>query len=139
MGDRGFVDHSDEVKAALDDAIKAALEAVGNTAVSHAKNNLTAAGRVDHGNLRGSISHAVDPDENAVYIGTNTEYAIYNELGTGIYIPGGRQSPWAYKDESGEWHQTRGMRPTHFLKNAVQDHKNEYVNIIANEIVKRMK
>lgn len=44
-----FIDHSDEVQKALDSAIEAALEAIGNQAVSHAKTNITEAGRVDTG------------------------------------------------------------------------------------------
>ena len=66
--------------------------------------------------------------EEAVYIGTNTKYAIYNEYGTGIYAEGGkgRKSPWVYKGSDGKTHVTRGMKPLHFLRNAVQDHKDEY-------------
>jgi hypothetical protein len=63
------------------------------------------------------------------YIGTNTRYAKYHEMGTGIYIAGGRQSPWAYQDEKGHWHWTRGVSPIHFIKNAVADHVAEYRQI----------
>ena len=88
-------DHSDKVMQALKNYSEAALEAVGNQAVSYAKQNITEAGRVDTGALRNSVSHQVVKGENAVYIGTNQSYAIYNELGTGIYAEGGkgRKSP----------------------------------------------
>jgi hypothetical protein len=66
--------------------------------------------------------------EKAVYVGTNNEYAVYNELGTGIYTDGGggRQTPWRYQDAKGNWHTTQGMKPIHFLKNAATEHSAEY-------------
>lgn len=131
MADVKLIDNSDEAIEAMHTAVEAALEAIGQQAVTHAKQNITEAGRVDTGALRNSVSHIVATDENAVYVGTNQEYAVFNELGTGIYLDGGggRQTPWAYQDAKGEWHRTRGIRPIHFLKNAVQDHTDEYKSI----------
>lgn len=131
MADVKLIDNSDEAIEAMHTAVEAALEAIGQQAVSHAKQNITEAGRVDTGALRNSVSHLVATDENAVYVGTNQEYAVFNELGTGIYLDGGggRQTPWAYQDAKGEWHRTSGMPPIHFLKNAVQDHTDEYKSI----------
>ena len=37
---------------------------------------------MDTGNLRNSITHAVESGEDAVYVGTNVEYAPYVEMGT---------------------------------------------------------
>lgn len=127
-----FIDHSDEVLKAVEEAEAAALEAVGQQAVSHAKKNITEAGRVDTGALRNSISHAVVKKENAVYIGTNVEYAVFNELGTGVHLEGGggRQTPWSYQDAKGNWHRTNGMKPIHFLKRAASEHGEEYRKII---------
>lgn len=126
-----LTDNSGAVLEAKDAAVEAILEAWGNQAVSHAKQNLTAASRVDTGALRNSISHLAAPEERAVYVGTNQEYAVYNEMGTGIYLEGGggRQTPWHYQDHNGDWHTTRGMKPVHFLRNAVQDHEDEYRRI----------
>lgn len=123
-----FESHRIEVEAAMKEAVEAALEAMGTQCESHAKSNLTRAGRVDTGALRNSIAHQVVPGEQAVYVGSNLEYAIYNEVGTGIYAEGGggRKDPWIYQDDKGEWHRTVGMKPTHFLKNAVADHSDEY-------------
>lgn len=135
-----FQDHSPEVNAKLEEALEAALEAVGNQAVSHAKSIITRESRVDTGALRNSVNHAVDMDEKCVYVGTNMEYAIYHEFGTGIYTDGGRgrQSPWAYQDAKGNWHRTRGIKPIHFLRDAVQDHIKEYQQIMEAEIRNRM-
>ena len=67
-------DYSDEIKKALRDKLEAALEAIGIQAESHAKSNITKAGRVDTGNLRNSVTHTVKED--TVYIGTSSEYAV---------------------------------------------------------------
>ena len=85
---------------------------------------------VDTGNLRNSISHKVDASAKEVYIGTNNEYAAYVELGTGKYYKGGRQDPWVYQDDNGNWHHTNGQRAQPYLKPAVEDHKQTYRNII---------
>lgn len=124
-------DNSGEVLRALPEAVEAALEAVGNQAVSHSKSIVTRESRVDTGALRNSISHLVVNSEKAVHVGTNIEYAIFNEYGTGIYADGGgRQSPWSYKDDRGNWHRTRGMKPIHFLRDAIAQHIDEFKTII---------
>ena len=71
-------------------------------------------------------------DENAVYIGTNNEYAAYVCLGTGKYAEGGggRPTPWVYQDANGNWHYTHGQKPQPFLKPAVTDHTDKYREII---------
>ena len=47
-----FTDNSAEVIAEKNRLVEAALEAMGNQAVSHAKSNITRAGRVDSGEMR---------------------------------------------------------------------------------------
>ncbi len=89
---------------------------------------------VDTGNLRNSISHKVTED--AVYIGTNTEYAPYVEFGTGKYYPGGRPDSWVYQDDKGNWHRTEGSKAQPFLKPAVADHAQQYRQIIEREMKK---
>lgn len=132
------IDNSSQVLQALYWQAQAALEACGQQAVSHAKKNITQASRVDTGAMRNSITHKVVASEYACYVGTNIEYGIYNELGTGIYAEGGRgrKTPWTYVDAKGEGHRTVGMKPIHFLKNAIQDNKSEYEQIIKQELSK---
>ena len=129
-------DNSAEVLSALERQGRAALEAVGIQAVSHAKKNITAASRVDTGALRNSISHLLAYDESAVFVGTNSSYAIYNEIGTGIYLEGGggRTTPWKFKGKDGQYHWTRGLKPIHFLKRAIRDHMDEYKKIIEQKL-----
>ena len=82
----------DLVKAASDDAIRTALELVGQLAEGYAieelskikphKTQPTMRPNVDTGRLRNSIKHQVESDGKAVIVGTNVEYAPYLELGT---------------------------------------------------------
>lgn len=123
-------DHSAEVLAALQDAAEQALEKCGLVAEGYAK-RLTP---VDTGNLHNSITHKVAPEEPAVYIGTDSEYAAYVELGTGQYYPGGRPTPWKYQDAKGNWHWTKGNPARPYLKPAVADHTQTYRNIIEDEL-----
>lgn len=93
-------DNTQKVKSELESRVMAALEAIGATAETYAKKGAP----VDTGRLRNSISHAVD--ENTAYIGTNVEYAPYQELGTSR------------------------IKAKHFLKNSVMNHKSDYKQIV---------
>lgn len=64
-------DNSEEFLKALPEQIEQALTAIGLTAESYAKQECP----VDTGRLRNSITHAVEAGEQAVYIGSNVEYA----------------------------------------------------------------
>ena len=117
---------------AAKEQIEKAFEAIGQQAEGYAKDIITEESRVDTGRLRNSITHATDSEEEAVYIGSNLEYAVYNEVGTGIYAEGGggRKTPWRYVDDKGVGHTTEGMRPIHMLKRAASEHDSEYAAII---------
>lgn len=121
-----FIDNSGEIKRELEQRTQTALEAIGITAEGFAKKLCP----VDTGRLRNSITHAVK--ENECYIGTNVEYAMWQELGTGIYASDGqgRKSPWAYQNSKGVWVNTRGVKPKHFLKNAAANHTDVYKQLL---------
>ena len=123
MVETKFEDNSKEILRALKKARQNALTAVGITAEGYAKKNETA---VDTGRLRNSITYATKKrqnvgynyrdnngkgysdkigsgaEENAVYIGTNVEYAPYIEDGS------------------------RGRKALHFLQRACTEHDEEY-------------
>ena len=71
-------DNTEECAQGIVRAIDRALEEIGLAAEGYAKR----ACPVDTGNLRTSIPHAVASSGDAVYVGTNVEYAPYVELGT---------------------------------------------------------
>ena len=104
--DINFTDNSKEVSEKIKKALLRGLETCGLVAEGYAKKLAP----VDTGNLRNSITHTVDDGEPAAYIGTNVEYAPYQELGT-IH-----------------------MAAQPFLKPAVADHANEFQKIIENEL-----
>lgn len=117
-----FISHKDEVDRAMERAITAALEAIGSQCAGYA----IELAPHDTGRLRNSITWATDKSDgrdynysddhgknysykigsgvpsDAVYIGTNVEYAVYQELGTSK------------------------MSAQPFLKPAVVNHKAEY-------------
>lgn len=126
------ISHRIEVQNAAEEAVERALEAIGIQCESHAKANIAAADRRDTGNMINSVTHQVVDSEKAVYVGSNLEYAVYNEVGTGIYADGGggRKDPWVYVDDKGVGHRTHGMKPIHFLKKAAEEHVDEYKQIV---------
>lgn len=83
--------NKDEILEALGEQLGQAMIAIGMTAESNAKQEITKAvydtpesksGYVRTGRLRNSITYGVDTAEPAVYIGTNVEYGPFVELGT---------------------------------------------------------
>lgn len=125
-------DNSKEVSAEIKAALLRGLEKCGLVAEGYAKKLCP----VDTGNLRNSITHVVDEQEPAAIIGTNSEYSAYVELGTGIYAKGGggRPTPWVYQDAKGNWHMTHGNKPQPFLKPAAHDHRDQYRQILEDEL-----
>lgn len=128
-------DNSKEVMERWTEAAIRALEKCGMVAEGYAKRMTPA----DTGNLRNSITHEVDTEELAVYIGSNVEYAAYVELGTGQYTEGGRPTPWVYRDEEGRYHHTHGQQARPFLKPAVDGHLDTYRKIIEDELENALK
>lgn len=128
-------DHSDEVLEALESACQRALEKCGMVAEGYAKKLVNSPGKFGTGALRNSITHTVtNSGERAAYVGTNSEYGVYVDCGTGIYYPGGRQTPWVYQDAKGNWHLTHGQRAKPFIKPAVAEHGEQYKKIIEAEL-----
>jgi HK97 gp10 family phage protein len=95
-----MVDNTSQINQELAKKIARALEAVGTTAEGYAKELCP----VDTGRLRDSITYSVDDD--AVYLGSDVEYAPYVEFGT-------------YK-----------QKPQPFMGPAMQDHLDEYKAIL---------
>ena len=111
MADANFVIKTNNVQAvkdALDAQMKRGLWAIGATAEGYAKDQLYDGHGFDTGRLRNSISHA--ETEDAVYIGTNVEYAPYVELGTSK------------------------MSAIPFLRPAITDHIEEYKQLLSDAL-----
>lgn len=97
-----------ELEGALPPAIEKALEACGLFAESEAKTLLTEQKAVDTGNLRNSVTYAVESNgkRGTMAVGTNVEYASYVENGT-------------YK-----------MRARPYVRPSISEHEAEYREII---------
>lgn len=120
-----ITDNSGEVRRELDEAIEKALTEIGLEAEAHGKEIITAKGAVDTGRLRNSITWAIggekanNPDyegtapkrdEPCVYVGSNVEYAPHVENGA------------------------RSMSPRPYIKPAIEDFRDEYKEIIENNL-----
>ena len=93
---------------------------------------------VDTGDLRNSITHEVD--DGVGIVGTNKEYAPYVEYGTGIFaVEGnGRDTPWSYQDDEGNWHTTIGQKPQPFLAPAARIKKKLVIKVFNDEITRQI-
>lgn len=94
---------------------------------------------VDTGNLQQSItSETPGPSDDPVgIVGTNTDYAPYVEMGTGLFAVNGdgrTDVPWKYQDDKGNWHTTSGQEPQPFLGPALRDNVDKVVGKIAGGI-----
>lgn len=59
----------------------------------------------------------------------DSDHAIYVEMGTGKYVGG--SAPWVYTPDGGEhFFRTEGQPPRPFVKPAVADHEDEYLELI---------
>ena len=125
-----FKNNKNQTMQITREAALRALERIGLQAEGYAIDLVPA----DTGDLRNSITHQVDESNLEVYIGTNKKYGVYVEFGTGLYYPGGRKEPWAYKDGKGQWHFTHGQKAQPWLKPAIVDHLQTYKNIIDDEM-----
>lgn len=95
-----FTDNSAEALREFAQKLYRGAEAIGQQAVGYAKETTP----VDTGRLRNSENYRVV--DKSIHIGTDVEYAIYQELGTSK------------------------IQGKHFLKNAAANHGEEYKNIL---------
>lgn len=121
----------DEILASLDDLIDLpALEKALGKACALVERAAKQNAPKDTGELRRSITSKVEGTQGVVF--TPLEYAPYVEYGTGLFAEGGGRmdTPWAYQDDKGEWHQTNGQKPHPFLRPALDENREEIIRII---------
>lgn len=93
----------------------------------------------DSGNLRQSIQSTVEKTNNNIegIVFSPLSYAPFVEYGTGLFAAQGngrKDVPWQYQDAKGEWHLTSGQKPQPFLVPALNENKNEILNILKNGV-----
>lgn len=101
-----FIDHSIEVKAALNDVTIAKLYEAANAVKSHAQRNCTTRSE-DGGRLAESYRADVDEGKGVAQIGTPMEEGFWEEFGTGSHADTnknggkpGRAGWWIYTPDS---------------------------------------
>ncbi|CAM4186281.1 HK97 gp10 family phage protein [Paenibacillus alkaliterrae] len=124
-----YVSHTAEFRRKYREAQERTLEAIGQTSTSW----IIAAAPVGEdggGHYKSSIQYEVNLEEQKVTAYTDAHYGPYLEFGTGIYAENGqgRKDPWSYKDESGKWHTTQGMRPRRIFR-VVEERVNDLVRL----------
>lgn len=134
MADVVFEDYTVKVQDAMDDRINAVLEECAGEVESQVKRNT----RVDTGQTKNSWMHFVNEEFHEAYIGSDAENAIWEEFGTGEHAKEtghqGREGGWVYKDARGEYHFTRGKKPSRAFQKAYDSTKNKIVNHIQNSL-----
>lgn len=116
-----FKDNSRACKAAIKQAQIKWLKAAALVIQSQAK----ALAPVDTSNLKTSIDHKIQVSKLEAYIGTNCDYAIYVEFGTGEFAENGqgRKGGWVYTNSEGKTIFTRGSKPKPYLRPAYRANK----------------
>ena len=119
----------DKLRLKLDNFTQLDIEKALNKSCLAVENEAKKQCPVDTGDLRNSITHEVE--DNVGYVGTNKECAPYVEFGTGIFASegNGRDTPWSYQDDEGNWHTTIGQKPQPFLKTALDKQKKNVIKI----------
>ena len=134
MADYELIINTDKVLEGLDDAAIRALTRMGMQGRDYAS-DLAPIAEDNGGTLAQSIDFTVDEENKECYVGTPKEYGIYVEMGTGMYVDGGRKTPLVYKDEkTGEWRTTSGQKAQPYLKPAITEHIDTYKNIVKDEM-----
>ena len=119
-------DNTAEALKALERAKARALEIIGGKIESYAKGIVPKV----TGALQNSITHAVDGD--TVIVGSAIQYAPYVELGTGrAYSP---PPEWMQNHAPRGAGLINGVNPRPYLRPAVENHVDEYKNVVENEL-----
>lgn len=134
-------DNTKEILAGLEKATQVALTMIGMKAEKYAKalcpvGTPESTGKKGYrgGTLRNSITFQAESTDDGgfVSIGSNVEYAPYVELGTGPQFEAPPE--WEQFDAKQGSGKGKGIRPRHFLRDAIVDHKEEYISIIKSEL-----
>ena len=113
---------------------------VGNDIEVAAKQNCNGRFAEPTGTLKRSIRTELK-GSNSVEVGTNLEYGVYVEHGTGLYAFDGKGRasspehpiPWTYRGSDGLFHTTYGQRPKPFLIPAFNSKKHNIIKYIKEE------
>lgn len=128
----GLLKKLDKLGGGIEQSTQKALLKGGAVFESGAKEHCP----VDTGQLRESI-HTEAKDARTVTVGTNCEYAVFVEYGTGPKgdpsIPHTTKKYWRYHDADG-WHTSHGQPPQPFMRPAFSEGKGNVVDAVKESI-----
>ena len=127
MADVELFDYTLQVQSAMTEAVWRAVEEACGELESQVKRNTA----VKTGQTKNAWTHNVKAsnDDTIGTVGNPLENAIWEEFGTGDYALNGdgRKGGWAYVDEHGVRHFTRGKHPRRALHKAYASLKNKLI------------
>lgn len=123
-------DNRIEVETKLKELAQSTLYEVAGEMEDQVKRNT----KVKTGQTKNSWRYVVteDGETTVAVIGSDFQNAIWEEFGTGEYAlhGDGRKGGWAYEDEEGNWHRTRGKKPRRPFHKAYSSLKNKIIQHI---------
>ena len=102
--------------------LSAGLKLAGELIVNQAKMNLLTSMKHSHGTLVNSVEYWFE-DDGTLVVGSKLPYAVYRELGTGLFAKNGdgrKDVPWVYCDLDGHFWTTSGQHPQEWLRPALE-------------------
>ena len=121
-------DNRQKILDAIEVAKDLILDEIGNAAVEHTVDNIDARTTAHTSGLRQSIDYRVDED--TVTIFSNIFYAPFVELGTlDNFVPPEEWEDYGSYSKRGS-RGGKGIKPRHFMRDAIRDHIEEYRSII---------
>lgn len=114
--------------------ISTGMDAVSKKVLDDVRDNILRQGAKDTGQLLGS--YKIVQTEDGFEIGSDLDYSLYVEFGTGVYAEDGKgvSTPWAYKAADGTWRTTKGMRPRPHIRPAFENNAEEIEMMLAKEL-----
>ena len=115
-------------------SISTGMDAVSKKVLDDVKDNLLRQGAKDTGQLLNS--YKIVQTEDGFEIGSDLDYSLYVEFGTGMYAEDGKgvTTPWAYKAADGTWRTTKGMKPRPHIRPAFENNAEEIEMMLAKEL-----
>jgi HK97 gp10 family phage protein len=114
--------------------ISTGMDAVSKKVLDDVKDNILRQGAKDTGQLLNS--YRIAQTEDGFEIGSDLDYSLYVEFGTGVYAEDGKgiSTPWAYNAADGTWRTTKGMRPRPHIRPAFENNAEEIEMMLAKEL-----
>lgn len=129
-----YESHIPDAKKNMRSNMSTGMKEISKKILSEIKDNLIKQKAKDTGALLNS--YEIKQTDNSFEIGSDLDYSLYIEFGTGIYAENGKgvSTPWAYQSENGKWYTTNGMKPRPHIRPAFENNADEIERVLAKEL-----